>query len=356
MHLGTTSRGSLPYVSLPLVRVFLLHLNRSAAFAPTTDGPRPHRLVESNGYSWVHLDELPHEPPGYLLRTRYGVPTVNIPDKSALFHYVPGGYMHYLHFVSSQACTCVFRADDNEALQKVAVGVYSSSRRLSKLDEKRIASTWGKEVPLRANLASSGRDFVGIKGDIARLHELTNAFPQAGWLLLLPVEHYLVAANLAVRIRKLDADSSAGRGVIVHGPSSVEGIRGSFAGEGAVLVGMDLTNTIFRFEAGLLGGMFPFAFGQNDRGIEAWARTLSSMTVLQDAGFVRQTSSPLQRDGEIELEGVGCPATFPMEPDLSGLKPEFTLSEGEAVMHITRYLLQATSDTECAATLRSPRH
>lgn len=267
--------------------------------------------------------------------------------------------MHYLHFVSSQACTCVFRADDNEALKRVAVGVYSSTRRLSKLDEKRIASTWGKEVPLRANLVSSGRDFVGVKGDIARLHELANAFPQAGWLLLLPVEHYLVPANLAVRIKELDADSSAGRGVIVHGPSSVEGsLKESevFVGEGAILVGMDLTNTIFQFEAGLLGGMFPFAFGKNDRGIEAWARTLSSMTVLQDAGFIRKISSSLQRNDGVEFEGMGCPATFPMEPDLSDLKPEFTLSEGEAVMPITRYLLQATSDMECAVTLQSPRH
>ena len=274
--------------------------------------------------------------------------------------------MYYLHFTSSQACTCALGPQDG-VLGRVAVGVYSSSRRLSKLDEKRIASTWGKDVPQRMNLASSGKDFMGLKGDVARLHELADAFPKAGWLLLLPVDHYLVAANLAARIRKLDVDSSAGRGVMVHGPPVNHNRWGgavdythteTYFGEGSLLVGKELTNTIFRFEAGLLGGLYPFAIGPNDRGIEAWARTLSSMTVLEDAGFVRQfflpnTGHQASMDWQ---EGMVCPATFPMDPDLSGLKPEFTLSEGEAVMPVTRYLLQATSDSECEANLHHRRH
>ena len=48
----------------------------------------------------MHLDELPHEPPGFQFDARLGTPRggagggMTIPERSALFHYVPGKHMH----------------------------------------------------------------------------------------------------------------------------------------------------------------------------------------------------------------------------------------------------------------------
>lgn len=349
------------------------------------------RLVEHVGHSWVHLDELPHEPPGYYFDPRLGTPRRGgemIPDRSALFHYVPGKYMHYLDFVSSRACTCgdLTAAETATALSEVAIGIYSATRRLSKLDEKRIEASWGKPgggVPphRRRMLAASGREHAGVRGDLARLEELSQAFPDAGWLLLLPVEHYLVAANLAVRIRKLDEDKSPGRrGLLVYGTPGNAAVAaaaaerrrkgdGGFAadeenaeslpGEGALLVGKDLAETISYFGPGLAGGVYPARRQPGDRYLVEWARTLSAVTVVQDAGFVRRLPAPQAAGaGGEETEGerdvVGCPATFPMEPDLADLKPEFTMSEGDAVMAVTGFLLGAASGKErCTAELKT---
>ncbi|CAM9636380.1 unnamed protein product [Scytosiphon promiscuus] len=351
------------------------------------------KLVENVGHTWVHLDELPHEPPGYYFDPRLGVPkgsggggAATIPERSALFHYVPGKYMHYLDFVSHRVCTCgdLNAAQTAAALSEVAVGVYSPSRRLSKLDEKRIEATWGRQgggVPShrRMMLAASGREHAGVRGDLARLQELSEAFPHAGWLLLLPVEHYLVAANLAARISKLDADKSPGRrGLMVYGPpgdpaaaaAAAERWRWSedrsvrerenpedLVGEGALLVGRDLAETIFEFGESLAGGVFPAWRLPGDRFLVEWARTLSSLTVATDAGFVRRLPGPGTKGataaGEEEESAVGCPATFPMEPDLADLKPEFTMSEQDAVMAVTGFLLRAPArKTSCAAELK----
>eukprot|EP00752_Nemacystus_decipiens_P016333 g14608.t1 len=352
------------------------------------------KLVENIGHSWVHLDELPHEPPGYYFDARLGTPRggpgggMAIPERSALFHYVPGKYMHYLDFVSSRACTCgdLTTAETAAALSEVAIGIYSPTRRLSKLDEKRIEATWGKPgaglVPRqRRMLAASGREHAGVRGDLARLRELSEAFPDAGWLLLLPVEHYLVAANLAARVRELDADRSPGRrGVIVYGPPGGAAAAAAAAerrrrrrdgvaegeenaenvpGEGALLVGKDLVETIMYFGESLAGGVFPARRQPGDRFLVEWARTLSPVTVVQDEGFVRRLPAPPRADHgaeEVEEEGyvVGCPATFPMEPDLADLKPEFTVSEGDAVMSVTAFLLRASAEkTSCAAELKT---
>lgn len=352
------------------------------------------RLVEHFGHSWVHLDELPHEPPGYYFDPRLGTPRRGgemIPDRSALFHYVPGKYMHYLDFVSSRACTCgdLTASETATALSEVAVGVYSATRRLSKLDEKRIEASWGKSgggVPAhrRRMLAASGREQAGVRGDLARLEELSQAFPDAGWLLLLPVEHYLVAANLAVRIRKLDEDKSPGRrGLLVYGPPGNAAVAAAAAaerrrrgdgglspdeenaenlpGEGALLVGKDLAETIAYYGPALAGGVFPARRQPGDRYLVEWARTLSAVTVVQDAGFVRRLPGPqgaVAAGGEETEEGerdvVGCPVTFPMEPDLADLKPEFTMSEGDAVMAVTGFLLGAASREErCTAELKT---
>lgn len=350
------------------------------------------RLVEHVGHSWVHLDELPHEPPGYYFDPRLGTPRggagggMAIPERSALFHYVPGRYMHYLDFVSSRACACgdLTAAETAAALSEVAIGVYSPTRRLSKLDEKRIESAWGKPggglAPRqRRMLAASGREHAGVRGDLARLRELSQAFPDAGWLLLLPVEHYLVPENLAARVRKLDADKSPGRrGLLVYGPpgdaaaaaAAAERRRRSdefpedeenaenIPGEGALLVGKDLVETILFFGEGLAGGVFPARRQPGDRYLVEWARSLSPATVVQDEGFVRRLPGPPRAahdDEEREEEGyvVGCPATFPMEPDLADLKPEFTMSEGDAVMSVTGFLLRASAKKSCAAELKT---
>lgn len=349
------------------------------------------RLVEHVGHTWIHLDELPHEPPGYYFDPRLNTPRGNgaaaLPERSALFHYVPGRYMHYLDFVSHRACTCSDLTPEqiSAALSEVAVGVYSPDRRLSKLDEKRIEATWGRPgagVPShrRLMLAASGREHAGVRGDLARLRELSEAFPEAGWLLLLPVEHYLVAANLAARIVELDADKSPGRrGVMVHGPlgnpaeaaaaaerrrwsddhREVEGENPEdLIGEGALLVGSDLAETIFQFGESLAGGVFPAWRVPGDRFLVEWARTLSSPTVITDAGFVRRlpgqgTGDALQGAEEEGESVVGCPATFPMEPDLADLKPEFTMSERDAVMAVTGFLLRAPArETSCAVELK----
>lgn len=315
------------------------------------------RLVEHIDHSWVHLDELPHEPPGFYFDARLGMAKADVlPERSALFHYVPGQYMHYLHFVSSHACTCALTDTEvSAALADVAVGVYSPFRRLSKLDERRVSATWGKRIPQRQMLAASGKEYVGVRGDLARLRELAGAFPDANWYLLLPVEHYVVAANLAVRIRKLEAEPAPGRrGVIVYG-SSITRRRGEIErngenspSDGALLVGTDLTDTIFYFGEGLSGGVFPMGWKPGDRGIVEWARTLNSMTVVQDEGFVRRLPGPEWK------EDVGCPATFPMDPDLADLKPEFIISEGDAVMSVTGYLLRTSAEKKCAAQLKDP--
>lgn len=342
----------------------------------------------------MHLDELPHEPPGYYFDARLGTPRggagggMAIPERSALFHYVPGKYMHYLDFVSSRACTCgdLTAAETAAALSGVAIGVYSPTRRLSKLDEKRIEATWGKPgaglAPRqRRMLTASGREHAGVRGDLARLRELSEAFPSAGWLLLLPVEHYLVAANLAARVRELDADKSPGRrGVIVYGPPGDAAAAAAAAerrrrrshgaaedeenaenvpGEGALLVGRDLVETIFYFGQSLAGGVFPARRQPGDRYLVEWARTLSPVTVVQDEGFVRRLPAPPTpthgtEEGEEKAHVVGCPATFPMEPDLADLKPEFTMSEGDAVMSVTAFMLRASAKkTSCAAELKT---
>lgn len=338
----------------------------------------------------MHLDELPHEPPGYYFDPRLGTPRggagagMAIPERSALFHYVPGKYMYYLDFVSSRACTCgdLDAAEMAAALSEVAIGVYSPTRRLSKLDEKRIESTWGKQgaglAPRqRRMLAASGREHAGMRGDLTRLRELSLAFPDAAWLLLLPVEHYLVAANLAARVRELDADKSPGRrGLLVYGPpgdasAAAERRRRSdefpedeenaenVPGEGALLVGKDLLETILFFGESLAGGVFPARRQPGDRYLVEWARTLSPTTVVQDEGFIRRLPGPSRAthgDEESDEKGyvVGCPATFPMEPDLADLKPEFTMSEGDAVMSVTRFLLRASGQkTSCAAKLEA---
>lgn len=350
--------------------------------------------MEDVGHSWVHLDELPHEPPGYYFDPRLGTPRggpggggMAIPERSALFHYVPGKYMHYLDFVSSRVCTCsdLTAAETATALSEVAIGVYSPTRRLSKLDEKHIESTWGKPggglgPRQRRMLAASGREHAGVRGDLARLRELSEAFPDAGWLLLLPVEHYLVAANLAARVRKLDADMSPHRrGLMVYGPpgdvaaaaAAAERRRRSdefredeenaenVPGEGALLVGTDLVETILFYGESLAGGVFPARRQPGDRYLVEWARTLSPATVGQDEGFVRRLPGPPKAahgDEEGKEDGyvVGCPATFPMEPDLADLKPEFTMSEGDAVMSVTGFLLRASTEkTSCAAELKT---
>ncbi|CAN0528378.1 unnamed protein product, partial [Ectocarpus sp. 12 AP-2014] len=354
------------------------------------------KLVEHLGHSWVHLDELPHEPPGFYFDPRLGVPRAMaggggggamIPERSALFHYVPGKYMHYLDFVSSRACTCgdMTPAQTAEALSEVAIGVYSPTRRLSKLDEKRIEAAWGRPgggLRQRRMLAASGREHAGVRGDLARLRELSEAFPDAGWLLLLPVEHYLVAANLAARIRTLEADKSPGRrGLLVYGPPGNAAATAAAAakrqvlgddfteeeenaedlpGEGALLIGKDLVETTLYFGESLAGGVFPARRRPGDRFIVEWARTLSAVTVVQDSGFVRRLPAALagagaggpEKEEEEEEHVVGCPATFPMEPDLADLKPEFTMSEGDAVMAVTGFLLRASVErTSCTPKL-----
>lgn len=305
-----------------------------------------------------------------------------IPERSALFHYVPGKYMHYLDFVSSRVCTCgLTAAEMTAALSEVAIGVYSPTRRLSKLDEKRIESSWGRQggglAPRqRRMLTASGREHAGVRGDLARLRELSQAFPDVGWFLLLPVNHYLVAANLAARVRELDADKSPGRrGLLVYGPpgdasaaaAAAEGRRRSdefpdgeenaenVPGDGALLVGKDLLETILYFGEGLAGGVFPARRQPGDRYLVEWARTLSPVTVVQDGGFVRRLPAPpraARGDDEKEEQDyvVGCPATFPMEPDLADLKPEFTMSEGDAVMSVTGFLLRSSAEKESCAT------
>ena len=351
--------------------------------------------MEHVGHSWVHLDELPHEPPGYYFDARLGTPRggagsgMAIPERSALFHYVPGKYMHYLDFVSSRACTCddLTVAETASVLSEVAIGVYSPTRRLSKLDEKRIEATWGKPggglAPRqRRMLTASGRDHAGVRGDVARLRELSEAFPDAEWLLLLPVEHYLVAANLAARVRELETDKSPGRrGLMVYGPPGDAAVAAAAAerrrrrsdgvdedeenaenvpGEGALLVGKDLVETIVYYGESLAGGVFPARRQPGDRYLVEWARTLSPVTVVQDEGFVRRLPGPpraasSRTEEEVE-EGyvIGCPATFPMEPDLADLKPEFTMSEGDAVMSVTGFLLRASVEkTSCAAELKT---
>lgn len=376
--------------------LFLSHALLPPFFFPPLQYINPHyrRLVEHVGHSWVHLDELPHEPPGYYFDPRLGTPRggaggggMAIPERSALFHYVPGKYMHYLDFVSSRACTCgdLTAAETTAALSEVAVGVYSPTRRLSKLDEKRIESAWGKQgaglAPRqRRMLAASGREHAGVRGDLARLRELSEAFPDAGWLLLLPVEHYLVAANLAARVRELDADKSPGRrGLMVYGPPGDASAAAAAAerrrqsdefpedeenaenvpGEGALLVGKDLVETILFFGESLAGGVFPAQRQPGDRYLVEWARTLSPVTVVQDEGFVRRLPGPSRAargtEEEEKEEGekgyaVGCPATFPMEPDLADLKPEFTMSEGDAVMSVTAFLLRASAEKKTCAT------
>lgn len=306
------------------------------------------RLVEHLGHSWVHLDELPHEPPGWFFEPRLGNQkqvSGTMPTRSALFHYVPGGYMRYLHFVSSQACTCaVSAAEVKDALELVAVGVYSPTRRLARLDEKQIEATWGAELSRFRFLQASGRDHTGVAADVARMRELLEAFPDAGWLLLLPVEHYVVPANFALRVRALERRPDA-RSVMVSGPGarvSADGFDVVEYEDGALLVGRDLATTIMEFAEPLSGGVFPLGRRYGDRGIFAWARTLSRVTVLQDPGLVRRLPDPAEEDV------AGCPATFPMDPDLADLKPEFTLSEGDSVIHVTKFLLQATRDKECA--------
>lgn len=317
--------------------------------------------MEHVNHTWVHLAELPHEPPGYYFDSRTGVPKESwLPWRSALFHYVPGRYMHYLHFLSTQACTCAVAPGDVSAiLDNVAVGVYSSTRRLAKLDLKRINATWGKGLQQRELLKASGREYGGIRGDLARLRELTKAFPEAGWLLLLPVEHYVVAANLALRIRELDGDSTAPlgnyRAVMVYGPTgggqqgdaeeNSQENSGMYVSEGALLVGRDLAETMLSFEENLSGGVFPTGRWPGGRGIVGWARTLSSVTVVDDAGFVVRLPGPAGEDD------VGCPATFPMDPDLADLKPEFTLTESNAIMSVAEFLLRSTTETECVTRL-----
>lgn len=252
--------------------------------------------------------------------------------------------MYYLHFVSSQACTCAFVPGGMDtALGEVAVGVYSTTRRLSKLDDRHIAATWGRELPTYRRLEASGRDTAGLKGDVDRLRELVDAFPEAGWFLLLPVEHYVVPANLALRIQKLDA-RKGGRRVMLSGPGgrlAEDGLSFVEFEEGALLVGHDLAVDILSFGNSLAGGVFPLGQRPGDREIFAWARTLSRLTAIQDPGLVRR----LPAVGE---EGViGCPATFPLDPDLADLKPEFTISEEESVIHTTKFLLGAVPDRQC---------
>lgn len=264
--------------------------------------------------------------------------------------------MHYLHFLSSNACTCSLTpSESSAALAEVAVGVYSAVRRLSKLDEKRIGNTWGKGVPQRVLLKASGRAYNGVKGDVARLHELREAFPDAPWLLLLPVEHYLVAANLATRVKALEADNVPGkRGLMVYGlPVEGKSMRNGetaegLPGEGALLVGEELMKTIFNLEASLVGGVFPYRRLPGDRGIVEWSRTISWPTVVEDAGFIRRLPGPEW------TEGAGCPVTFPMEPDLADLKPEFTMSEGDAAMAVAEFLLRTATEKECMTRLDAP--
>lgn len=264
--------------------------------------------------------------------------------------------MHYLHFLSSNACTCSLTpSESSAALAEVAVGVYSAVRRLSKLDEKRIGNTWGKGVPQRVLLKASGRAYSGVKGDVARLHELREAFPDARWLLLLPVEHFLVAANLAARVKALEADDVPGkRGLMVYGlPVEGKSMRNGetaegLPGEGALLVGEELVKTIFNLEASLIGGVFPYRRLPGDRGIVEWSRTISWPTVVEDAGFVRRLPGPDW------TEGAECPATFPMDPDLADLKPEFTMSEGDAAMAVAGFLLRTATEKECVTRLDAP--
>lgn len=325
----------------------------------------------------MHLDELPHEPPGYYFDGRPGVPKAGgIPDRSALFHYVPGQYMHYLHFASSQACTCALPpVDVTSALSSVAIGVYSVSRRLSKLDEKRISTSWGKGVRHRTLLKASGRESIGMRGDLARLEELLQAFPTVSWLVLVPVDHFVVAANLAVRIRELDRATvttkmfGARKNVMVCGmpPANLSGNTGSglredrkhpfdyysssWEQEGAMLVSRELASLLSSSRISSVSeGFLRDYFAGGDRQICAFARTLSSATVYDDAGLVGRLPGADQAD-----DAVGCPATFPMDPDLADLKPEFTMSEGNAVSPVTDFLLRATPEKECVSQIESGR-
>lgn len=130
-------------------------------------------------------------------------------------------------------------------------------------------------------------------------------------------------------------------------------------GDGALLAGKDLVETILYFGESLAGGVFPARRQPGDRYLVEWARTLSPATVVQDEGLVRRLPGPpraAQANEQGQQEGyvVGCPATFPMEPDLADLKPEFTMSEGDAVMSVTDFLLRASAEkTSCAAELKT---
>ncbi|CAM9359645.1 unnamed protein product [Discosporangium mesarthrocarpum] len=339
------------------------------------------RLVEHHNYSWVHLPQLMHEPPGYYFLNKKNTQSSvqsSPPPRPGLFHYVPGMYMHYLHFLTSGACVCgVGGQARGRVLKNVAVGIYSTSRRLSKLDEMSVLHSWGKDIPhvlLRESTSAAvqgawgwirGGELGGVAG-IGHLLELRKNFPHAKWLVMVPVDHFVVTANLAVRVVQLESRKH-GEQVLITGRDGGGRAGGwGFNPSGGLLLGAGLVDMLLR------GTEDPGDGGDrvweaDDEGVLGRAMRVAPASVFEDDGFLaRLPLFSAGERGETERrvrawvgtdEGVRvlpssdllCPATFPMAPDVADLKPEFTLSESGSVLRLTEYLLTSRPPQECIA-------
>eukprot|EP00611_Tribonema_gayanum_P001529 TRINITY_DN1111_c1_g3_i2.p1 TRINITY_DN1111_c1_g3~~TRINITY_DN1111_c1_g3_i2.p1 ORF type:complete len:453 (+),score=77.73 TRINITY_DN1111_c1_g3_i2:1022-2380(+) len=116
------------------------------------------RMVEGLGYSFTHVNEFLHEPPGYYFNPRTGqAHGVALPARPAVLHYVPGSYMQHLHALTAEICTCDSSAH-MDLLKSVAVGVYSDYRRLTAEDRQRVNNTWGKAFDVELVECESEQD------------------------------------------------------------------------------------------------------------------------------------------------------------------------------------------------------
>ncbi|KAG5189762.1 hypothetical protein JKP88DRAFT_301244 [Tribonema minus] len=336
------------------------------------------RMVEGLGYSFTHVNEFLHEPPGYYFSPRTGQAHggVALPARPAVLHYVPGSYMQHLHALTAEICTCDSSAH-MDLLKTVAVGVYSDYRRLTAEDRQRVNNTWGKafdvelveceseqdsDAQQRGAASLSGRRLqdlfshqkglgsnaqqiphVGGRCHLSRLDQLLTHHPGKQWLLLVDIDSYVIAANLAVRLAALGARE----------PICLVGVTGGDAAAtldyraGDVLLSRALAERVLeeREQSDAEQAADPSA------PLLQLAQSIDAQALVVDATFARG-SDDSGGSGGAAAAGCTAPVVVQLRPDVSDLRPEFEKTEEGCKLSVAHYLVRAVAARSgCSARL-----
>ena len=238
-------------------------------------------------------------------------------------------------------------------MPQVVVALYASGgRRVSKLDELRLRHSWGSSMPyVIVDGTAPALSRVLAAASAPRSTNGSRPIANAEWVLLVDISQFVVRGNVLARAALFDGASA--EVCFANFDAGDESDRGDVLGGGVLLSAALLR----RLGQGSLGNAVPL--------LEA-VRVLSPRALIADSGFVTKSwrrASTLSPTTQMEVHSVPeggvasstqppeALATFPLDADVSDLKPEFSFSEGNAIVGITTWLLRTVPSTHCTATV-----